>query len=760
MWLCQNIFLNDFLNNEAVVRAIDDTVALSKKSHIKDGNAAEKLYSALKFFVQNGISERVQWENGKGCSFEFLNEEYDYDFIDISKLHQTFFRIIKNSGGYTDTSKTAKKLFVVLLGEWCEKNSLLSYLDLNTKIIDNKLSDKQFGEIYYNLFSVKTTRDAANYLFGCTAENKVRAVIRKEWPPNILVLPANDETKKNNNEYWIDPLADGIIKEAKKYPLLDYLLSDEIAGVYRREVVEILKRIIKYADKTGKVELNPIVSSMLQWIKDIVYNDFCPHREYSAEDFFNVCGMLAEEATGNTDYIFSVDGRKKYCKVPCFEAIKEDVLYHRLSVGWCNSVGKDKFKFAFKQYRLLFLAMYKAKQVNNKELNLNRVIEKIVLLGDENASEDHKMINFKFDTIVVFGAAFLMSLDKRNYESAINLLCEYASDFSVSNRKKQAASIYVLSYLLFENCPMEYNLREKVFDITYGHTMYPLQVSEWECIIKNSRYYRNRVSFYKENLAETDTAGNVKYQPLFFFLYHSVGSKAEARDVMGIDGFLQSAFDARRKTWFEEECIDIFGTIKSLLSFAYKNIESTNIQDKIKLAYGLQAVFYAVANIVNDEKKTDNQMFIESLKKAFENRDFKDMFFKCMYFSDYTLRKHNPLYNNGKIQDGLYLLCGCFRVTSAIKFDNPFFKIDDNMIRDYKMWLRNEKGRYLILLMRMLSYCDGFEDEIKDEKLLMEINEATAKGVEFLPYDNISSQVIAQNISNPVEWYASGYIEI
>ena len=60
----------------------------------------------------------------------------------------------------------------------------------------------------------------------------------------------------------------------------------------------------------------------------------------------------------------------------------------------------------------------------------------------------------------------------------------------------------------------------------------------------------------------------------------------------------------------------------------------------------------------------------------------------------------------------------------------------------------------------MLSYCDGFEDEIKDEKLLMEINEATAKGVEFLPYDNISSQVIAQNISNPVEWYASGYIEI
>ncbi len=533
--------------------------------------------------------------------------------------------------------------------------------------------------------------------------------------------------------------------------LIDALLSSKsIEDTYKNEIRSLLKNIDAFTIK----ELKTAIISLLEVIKPI-----------------KTRGKITEKIQAwETALAKQVD---EIIKAQTEELLKS--LADRKGGPKGTQLIKiegGSYQFMTKPLRLCFLALDIARQWNTStSIDCEQVLYTLQRFAHISAtgSGDYVTVDAHFDELVVLSSALMIRLREDHRNAFINHLCKQARDFSLMHRPSQIAAIYMLTGILYEDIPMTYQTRSIIFRETFGHSLYALQQTEWR-YIRETPYYvaevKRAFSRSSEKVLLDVGEEHLKYQPHYFFLFHEATEPyylAKREYGWSLECMEQAAYHYRNKTWSdearlsEEELTDISNLCNQLgaeVNQAMKQASSYTFEQQARLAYAIQAFLYTIANIHYKKAEIPDYSFTNLIA--------------IMFYSDHFLRKHNLAYQNYLQQNlsptptdedmELYLLCGAFRLTSSMKFENILYTMSPQMQSDYSYYLYAEKGRFKFLLSRLLSWSTFFTGTDKrmgnHQSLIPQLDVfRSLSNDHFLNYDNIDINVIKANPEDPSKWY-------
>lgn len=589
------------------------------------------------------------------------------------------------------------------------------------------------------------------YLFGIHQKEKPSDInkILSEWKG--LSYPSINDSSE------LYTIAKEIVDATSIQPMYEYLMKEEPIK-HREDVREILKHMVK-CEKCRNIRLDPPVKSITNWILKLVHH-MASTKLYTAEDFLRLIGLLAHKAKDMPNYSLTEQDineirKQEYQQVSdnmwntIYVAILKDfkasfLASHHLTNG---------YKFKIKPFRLILAGMYDARYINEKKENPIPFIENYFPIETEQEKVRLQAdFNKKNDSYCFYGLSLLYHLDSNIRTPCFTELCEKASDFSVPYREKQICYIYLLTTILASEIPLTFEQRERFFQHCYGKTMYRFQALFVKYLRRSSAYYEICVEDAIQKACTIETihtnqtiVNKAKGQPYYFFVYgilHEDYDIKQNKPFQAPDSFLKFAACIQCKTWYPTSKVDnkdLIVAIRYGFNEALERILANQNTRKLssalmKYTYGIQLLGYAIANLVTYHK-------IE-LQHIFHSKSEKETALKALLYSDYYMRKANPLYPE-HIADGC-LLCGSYRAICAIDFGLKItlFTNEGNegsVIPSYREWLKaewenNSTKRYAYLMTKLLQNVAFGDIKIK---LINEILDSDISTIDFLDYDNV-----------------------
>ena len=352
----------------------------------------------------------------------------------------------------------------------------------------------------------------------------------------------------------------------------------------------------------------------------------------------------------------------------------------------------------------------------------------------------------------------LYHLDSSIRNDCLNELCKKASNFAVSYREKQICYLYLLTTILASELPLTFIQRKTIFRHCYGKTMYRFQAFFIPYLRRTSAYYELCVAHTIQEACKVEAITKPSIftegakQPYYFFLYGILNENYDIKQYRPFqepDEFLKFCASIQCNTWYpiaKSISITLHNLIEAIhygfsegLQHMISTTETSTTTLKLsshlmKHVYGIQFLGYAIANLTTYHKI--------NISYLFPSKKEKETIFKALLYSDYYMRKANPLYPTN-IHNGC-LLCGTYRAICAIDFNlniNLFTKSGNQsaIISAYKEWLKVEwetdaTKRYAYLMAKLLKNIAFITISIK---LVDDILNSDSCHIEFLPYDNI-----------------------
>lgn len=740
----------------SAINSLSDKLSdiLNRYRYDSEDKAISAISSVVKITTSKGTQERTR-KDEIIYHFKYDEEPMCYSHKGYSIKFIIRNALTKNSSDIT--RKCRDKLISVALFVFCEENQLLENeffslfqtpLDFYTYIFDKKetISDVRLSYYIGRDISFLDQDDFCRYLYGTTEKAEIKKVISEKWP-NVKV---EDSDVKSSAEV--------IIKEAIKHPLISFLFQEKYEE--QRELKKLLQITTVYNNKEASIDF--AISNVVQNLTHMIIDIICPDIEISPYDFMIVLGRIAAMASSCENYYFDLENIDEvFCG---YQRYKNEIIQSITEHASFNSDVKlfeksgEKYRFYTTYTRLVFHAIYLAHsyffstEINKDEIFLKKIFD-LVKISNERTDLIH--IDNRFDYIILVGYVFITSLSLQEQESFIKYLCDCSSDFSVKHRKEQIACIYILSYLLCEKMKLTTELRNNIFLKTYGKTSYNLQYLQWNMLCNTSKSYRCEIEErYEKSITLSKNKTFTEEQPYYFFLYDYVEKEFP----------YSAAFSLRKDTWENDISAKNFtDRAQEVLGKCYEIFNKCKTRTDMKLAYAVQALLYAIANFVNNGFVDPRNFFKDFLQTNIEK------IIELMFYSDYCIRKYNKYYsqeyyfsfsensdeNIAEQSFDMYLLCGAFRFVCSINLhpilNDSKYIMSKEMKNDYRFWLKNEKGRYKMLMAYLVSHSD-FDRNTIYEFIKGNHNDNIA----FLPYDNLKAEYIfksEEKIEDIVSWW-------
>lgn len=593
------------------------------------------------------------------------------------------------------------------------------------------------------------------YVFGVTPEDGAAAV-GKGWDDSISAF--------FDDAVSLRTLAGGIVREALKYPLFNYLIDARDVSRHVDEVRELLKITARY---NGRVVINTPVGSMISWARREI-RDSAVSRSFTVDDFIDVLGGCADAAAvsgsahGHEFSIGEIAGGRYAAGAS--DALSADIAAALRDPGnrfLMNGSTAGRYKFRVRQYRLLFAALRDARAFNmsddpddkTTDLMIDRIQSYFTRRANavDDPLSDIRIEDDRYDVYVFYAAALISALDTRLRGRLLARICRAeAIDFSVERRPRQIGFIFIATYLLCEDIPLTYDQREMLFTASYGRTLYKLQAEHWGYIRDTSSYFMRRVG----TALDAALSGGTD-QPLFWFLYgYYFDYKCNWFRECGITGadskdprsFLGKCAVLQMQTWYGGMTGDsaaVFAKILDGIDVCHSALRSgrTNDISRRTFAYAGHMLCYALANLLNGllrgRRQTAAAAGLASVHEESEigsilcrlndpmhrgDATVRQVIIRTAVLSDYYSRSLNPLYGPPDADPAdhsrLYLPCGAFRVICVLDYiDNdlsPVNWIEEDIVcldktktAAYLAWTKREfardNTRYGLLLLKLLA---------------------------------------------------------
>ncbi len=704
--------------------------------------------------------------------------------------------IMQNGGG----AVFLKQMFSVrLFSDWLKTQpehlkSLGLSIDKHNDIVDiNKKNADMYllGIIFYQQETVitkdkKTADDYLNWLFLGEKDNKKRFEGFENISPDVV--------ERMNNENFHQ-----LIDVLQSHPLLSYYLkweeNESKMNDKRKDLLDFLHQCLRYQEESNAQSddgkgfyLVPVIDEVIlnkrQRISDLLVNE-----DFSSLTYYKFLGKIAEKASHQPNkhavpikYVYDLFKDEKEFKE--FKENQYDKKLHSFAIkgnknprsgkstsdieygqylkefpwfGEFITIEDGMFRFKDKISRLYFTA-------NNLCIDYNEfwLFERMLACCEPNEETEDNVVKVssRFDSLILLSTMTMHLMPWRDSQKFLRYLAtEQASLYEAKNRYKQIAAIAIISYSgLLETHLISNSFRAMLLRVAYGYKRYEFQYDQISALLKQP-FYKKTIKDHFEKIR--NKPGDE--QPLYFFLYHYKELVADfAPDKKSNNTNLYKCFMYRDKAWRNDfsstnemrEFEDfIHNSITEFGKFLYSkaNVRLNSDYKTIIQIYAIQSFLFAVSH------------YSQTYSIEFLNQNERSQLIKVAIYCDYYTRKFNRLYN--KIYTGgvvtqeeqkkLFLLCGPCRVSciGEYKIGNKIH-LSGNMLNDYKLWLDNEKGRYKILLMRLLAYTDFYDNNTYTGKDVPSIN-----GNDFLQYDNIDIEKLYQSKHardkkiDPFSWY-------
>lgn len=649
--------------------------------------------------------------------------------------------------------------------------------------VDEKNADEYLlGIIFYKqkikiLKERKTNADYINFIFHNKETSRERLEGFEKIPPDIA-------------EKFNDAGFDDLIEQLKQHPLLCTYLKGENNQTKmkekRKDLLSLLKQCVSYQEVEDtnmevKFVIEPVIGNIIVRKKQEIMQEVSKER-FSPYAYYHFFGKLAEMASCQSkrhqisfETAYSVFESETEFIENGYNQMLEQLIENKykdknrgkalIEFAWFEhfiEIKDDAFRFKDKLTRLFFTANYISMDYNEFSL-FDRLLTCCRIT--DGSVENLVNVLSSFDSLILLSTMTLHFLPWHVTKRFLYYLAtEQANRYDIRIRYKQIAAIAIISYSgLWECYLIDNESRELLFKAAYGNTQYDFQLNHIDRLLKQPFYEKiieNHFNKLRENPLDT--------QPQFFFLYHNksiLGNQKYASDKYPISNqMIHSCLLYRDRTWrnnFETlDKIKIFEKFvsnavgESINFFKNKEIIAKDSYEFMIRIYAIQALLFAVSN------------YSKRYPIKFLNRDNKSRLMEIAIYCDYYTRKNNLIYqkiysdknsSDEELKD-MVLLCGPFRVSSIRKYKIDSVFLTDEMKADYIKWLKNEKGRYKILLMRLLAYSNFYDR--KNPFKGNDIPDVSNK--DFLEYDNIDIDKIylSKNQNNEsidssqlLEWY-------
>lgn len=303
-------------------------------------------------------------------------------------------------------------------------------------------------------------------------------------------------------DYFRKASAD-VVREVEQQPLMAYLTQKGLE--YLNEYRSLVNAIARYDGR------RTVVSSPVE----VLYNRVREQtarltfgKDITAHDLLMTFGKWAVSASSDNEnskyYIADTSSETETIRI-------NDICTETSTDTWRILVAENgNYKFALKQYRLIFEAIRCAEVFNDQLIggqDTSDIVEKVtsvIINRSKNASGDHTA--WSFDDLIVFSEALRMSLDGVLVVGVLNRLIEYTNDFSVKNRKYQERAIAALCYMLCEDRFLKTEYVEKTFRTTYGRSIYRFQIDVWTYLQRSSGIFVKTVAETYENACRIESS--------------------------------------------------------------------------------------------------------------------------------------------------------------------------------------------------------------------------------------------------------------
>ena len=725
------------------------------------------------------------WYPGKPtCTFAFKHT----GLID-DNYENNIYSFMRGTWKQKDTPKFVSALLYEWIEGYCNDPRISKRFYSEESTPDyHRLLDKIKPQIIYwknlNTFAeIENDKKAlCQYLFGEKVLDDPKAAI-SDWEDVSEDIKKLFKIKKERNANIrkkeipsIYDLSMGILQKIKKQPLYRYMLENDPHD--HQLTVETMLKNTLHLRSVQDISFDPPVKALLRFMERQI-QEYCKEKSYSSLDVMLLLGYIG-------DYIQQKAKGKKsdskryevlYSEINCLVTdreckinipeISQETIKTIISDGFADipfmGCSEESLWFKLRAYRLIAAGVYYAHiciadSTPNKDTK--RIIYKLLSAylplkeGEDKegylAKDDYLAIRDRFDVYTIVGIAVALSLQGTLLNDYLMQLCKIANNYSVKVRRKQIASILILSYLLVECADrISTHVMKEVFHFAYSRTCYSVQADILQdALLVSSKMYGEiidkaikQATQIEEVEVQEKRNGKLKYaykakgSPFYLLLLGAInGEHYEGKGQSREYNLLLDAAYFQYITWHNIEDKDkvsgILGKIVNEIT-DYKTIHAVKSffsirGDKEKALIASLAVSLAgfgMANIINigtndivndlvkklsengkkRRKEKCQKVYINSSKKEedWNRRRVLERVLEVVIWSDMCLRESNPKYmddlenKNDSAKESAFLLCGAFRFTRALSFVNDL---------DTKIYIEDNNGDLDDLFIKYLDY--------------------------------------------------------
>lgn len=559
-----------------------------------------------------------------------------------------------------------------------------------------------------------------------------------EWKVKVTPYRANEL----RNLYEI--AAEEIVRSAMAFPLRPSIMRTKDNDSKRKQnIITLLKQLCQIEllfkpSISAKVTVSPIIASTMQQFDDAFDFLKSEFRNYTKYDALLFIGAFAQYLSQEHDTHACTNKEMKtfcrqysFCSQVCVEEIRQDLL------GKVHFIIEEDmhFKFTHKLIRLVFFGIYSGLQENQISQNIRA--EDMLLRVAENTLLNRKQsshIHWNYDPGVIYGCAFLNALNKEKREHVLDGLCRISADANILNRDSQEKAIAILSYYLCEGTEYTGEYREKVFLYAYAKDMYAIQETMWTYLKDNSPFYYNAVEICRDNACKLGEDEYALLDPYYIYLWWDL-SATKTHHL----NFVRNCCIIQHHSWFGKASSKNSSNLKidDMLQKIDTCIEVLDGQDeekKLPYVYGLNMLLLSLANIKILPRELDTSEQYSVLCEKLNDIAVREQLIRAAIRCDYYTRKFNRTYNEVRSENwgnDLFLLSGAIRFLCAYPLSpNGPIELSAEMLERYMKWYGNEKGRWKVLLARLLSYTSFFH-----QSSAAPITAEMYRSCHFLEYD-------------------------
>jgi len=661
----------------------------------------------------------------EGYTAEFFELSYDYKGLLNTRKYTKFFKIFAHYlYRYTQSTgiklppyngksiDSAKKLYEVLLESDKDRDVKNKLADIRWSDICPDSPDMNHAKLCLYLFDIEMEDF---FITECTDR------LHREWKGIPFDTPVSITE-------FSSKFAVPIIKAALVHPLFRYYFGAEVyqssdkaitplTHIY--EVRELLKRCVSF-DHLNNVHIIPPITGTVRYVKESAQLLSKEH-EYTLHDFLFLTGWVAHKTAKHPNYLINSSIQEL---VSCIDAeicqdksICQEVSETLMQQNFLIENGK----FKVRSYRLVCAAYYASCCLNSVPIQ----DEDSVLTFKKKADEflypyltrylqdadgnDLVVLGEDFfknaDAAAFYSVSVIANLDFQHRELLLNSICMgEASDFSIPNRPKQELYIYILVNVLCTNdIEISSELRKKIFEVTFGKTLYSFQIAQWDYIKDTSVFYEKEIHRSMKRSMSLKECGDKEYsvgQPMYNFICGKTGEDAENNLWQKASALAFDAFGNRKGL---DDVNAFLNEIPTLTTF---EVTSQNIETAL--------AYHMLAYSMSDVRMFNPNIAFEDFSKSFSD------IFNNLIRADYIVRMSNEIYCQNNVDyKSLYLPCGVYRCVcqyelEIIEQQENKVNLEKEVAEQYYYWLNRELEdgniRYAMLMSRMLMCTDFYKN--------------------------------------------------